>query len=97
MHRWGASVHNGSSAHDALVVHLELFDLLPVGHQKTLRVVSAGGSVYGAAAEVLDLASGTARGAVNALLGNGYLVRDDDRLRIVDPLLADWIRRRLPV
>lgn len=74
-----------------------LFDLLPVGHQKTLRVVAAGGSVYGAAADVLDLASGTARGAVDALLGSGYLVRDDERLRIVDPLLADWIRRRLPV
>ncbi len=75
-----------------------LFDLLPVGHQKTLRVVAAGGSVYGAAAEVLDLASGTARGAVEALLGSGYLVRDDEeRLQIVDPLLADWIRRRLPM
>jgi hypothetical protein len=75
-----------------------LFDLLPTGHQKTLRVVAAGGSVYGTAAEALDLASGTARGAVDALLGSGYLVRDErERLRIVDPLLADWIRRRLPM
>lgn len=76
-----------------------LFALLPVGHQKTLRVVANGGSVHGTAADVLDLASGTATAAVEALIGNGYIVRrdDDGRLRIVDPLLADWIRRRFPV
>jgi hypothetical protein len=75
-----------------------LFELLPVGHQKTLRVVASGGSVYGMAAEALELASGTARGAVAALLGNGYLFRDErERTRIVDPMLADWIRRRFPV
>ena len=75
-----------------------LFELLPVGHQKTLRVVATGGSVFGSAAESLELPSGTARGAVDALLGSGYLVRDErDRLRIVDPMLADWIRRRFPV
>ena len=76
-----------------------LFALLPVGHQKTLRVIAAGGSVHGTAADVLELASGTATAAVDALIGNGYVVRrdDDGRLRIVDPMLADWIRRRFPV
>lgn len=75
-----------------------LFALLPGGHQKTLRVVASGGSVHGTAADVLELASGTATAAVEALLGNGYLTRDESgRLRIVDPLLADWIRRRFPV
>jgi hypothetical protein len=36
---------------------------------------------------------------VEALIGNGYVVRrdDDGRLRIVYPMLADWIRRRFPV
>jgi hypothetical protein len=75
-----------------------LFELLPVGHQKTLRAVASGGSVFGSAADALELPSGTARGAVEALLGHGYLVRDEDgRLRVVDPMLADWIRRRFPV
>jgi len=75
-----------------------LFELLPVGHQKTLRVVAVGGSVFGAAADALELPSGTARAAVAALVGNGWLRRDhDDRLRLVDPMLADWIRRRFPV
>jgi hypothetical protein len=76
-----------------------LFTLLPVGHQKTLRVIATGGSVHGTGADVLDLASGTATAAVDALIGSGYVVRrdDDGRLRIVDPMLADWIRRRFPV
>lgn len=76
-----------------------LFALLPTGHQKTLRVVATGGSVHGTAADVLDLASGTATAAVDALLGSGYLARGEERnrLRIVDPMLADWIRRRFPV
>lgn len=74
-----------------------LYELLPAGHQKTLRVVAGGGSVYGTAAEVLDLAPGTARAATAALSGNGYLARRHGELAVVDPMLADWIRRRFPV
>ena len=74
-----------------------LFALLASGHQKALRAVASGGSVYGTAARVVDLAPGTAKAAVDALVDNGYLVRRDDRLVVVDPLLADWIRRRFPV
>lgn len=77
-----------------------LFALLPAGHQKVLRVVSSGGSVYGTAADALALSRGTARAAVEALQGTGYLDRRTDalsgrdRLVVVDPLLADWLRRR---
>jgi hypothetical protein len=74
-----------------------LYELLPTGHQKTLRVLAIGGSIYGSAAEVLELAAGTAKAASDALVGSGYLVRHGDRLRLVDPLFADWIRRRFPV
>lgn len=73
-----------------------LFALLPTGHQKVLRVVASGGSVYGTAGDALSLSAGTARAGVEALIGNGYLARRDDRLRIVDPLFADWIRIRFP-
>ncbi len=83
-----ASVDSGSE---------RLFELLPTGHQKTLRVVAAGGSVYGRAADVVSLSTGTARAAVAALVGNGYLAERDGRLVVVDPMLADWIRRRFPV
>ncbi|CAN5620574.1 hypothetical protein BH10ACT1_BH10ACT1_20070 [soil metagenome] len=75
-----------------------LLELMPAGHQKVLRAVASGGSVYGTAAGVLSLSAGTARAGVQALLGSGYLARRaDDRLVVVDPLLADWIRRRFPV
>ncbi len=70
-----------------------LFALLPSGQQRTLRVVAGGGSVFGTAADVVDLAPGTAQAAVESLVGNGYLVRGD-HLQVVDPLLADWLRRR---
>ena len=83
-----SNVDNGSE---------RLFALMPSGHQKTLRAVASGGSVYGTAADVVDLAPGTAKAAVDALLGSGYLVRRDGRLIVVDPLLADWIRRRFSV
>ncbi len=74
-----------------------MFSLLPSGQQKTLRVIATGGSIYGTAASVLDLAPGTARAASESLLGSGFLLRSDGRLELVDPLLADWIRRRFPL
>ncbi len=82
-----ASVDNGSE---------RLYALLPAGHQRTLRVVAGGGSLYGIAAEMVDLAPGTAAAAVEALIGNGAIARRGDRLEVVDPLFADWIRRRFP-
>lgn len=74
-----------------------LFTVLPVGHQRLLRAVSADGRAYGATAAVLGLAPGTANAAISALVGEGQIVRRDDRLAVVDPLFADWIRRRFPL
>ncbi len=74
-----------------------LYTMLAAGHQKTLRAVAADGRVYGRAAEVLELSPGTATAAVEHLLGDGTLVRRDRRLAIVDPLYADWVRRRFPL
>ena len=74
-----------------------VFSLLRAGQQKTLRAVAAGGSIYGAAASRLDLHPGTARDASETLAGNGFLQRRQGTLSIVDPLLADWLRRRFPL
>lgn len=73
-----------------------MYSLLPAGQQRTLRVLSVGGSIYGTAAELVDLAPGTASAASQTLLGNGFLVRRDDAAVIVDPMFADWLRRRFP-
>jgi hypothetical protein len=60
-------------------------------------VIAGGGSIYGTAADAVDLSPGTANAAVTSLVGNGFLIRDDDGVRIVDPLMADWLRRRFPL
>jgi hypothetical protein len=73
-----------------------LYAMLNAGQQRTLRVVAGGGSIYGTAADALDLAPGTAQAATDTLLGDGDLARCDGRLVVVDPLLADWLRRRFP-
>ena len=70
------------------------YGLLPIGQRKTLRAVAVGGSIYGTVASLLDLPPGTARDASQALIGNGFLHRDRQQLRVIDPLLADWLRRR---
>ncbi len=74
-----------------------IFGLLPTGHQKTLRAVASAGSIYGRHAQLLNLPTGTARGAYEALVGNGLLRHHEGQLVVVDPLLADWLCRRFPL
>jgi hypothetical protein len=75
-----------------------LYSPHPAGHKRVLRVVASGGSVYGTAADVLGLTPGTARAALDALEGSGTLTRSPEgEVRVVDPLLADWLRRRFPL
>lgn len=74
-----------------------LFSALPLGQQRVLRAVATDGRAYGSAAAVLGLAAGTAATAIKSLVGDGQLVRRNDRLAIVDPIFADWIRHRFPI
>lgn len=73
-----------------------LYALLPAGQQRVLRVVASGGSVFGTAADVVDLGPGSAQKAIEVLVDRGDLVRRDGRLVVIDPLFADWLRRRFP-
>ena len=74
-----------------------LFALLPAGQQKTMRVVAGGGSVFGTAGSAMSLPPATAQGAVTSLVGEGFLARDEGRLSVIDPMFADWLRRRFPL
>ena len=74
-----------------------LYALLPTGQQKTMRAIVGGGSPFGTAADVLELPAGTATGAIASLTDLGYLTRMKGKLLVVDPLFADWLRRRFPV
>lgn len=67
------------------------------GERTVLRAVARGGSIYGAEAGFLDLSKGTASHARQALLGSGDLVETGAGLTVVDPLFADWMRRRFPI
>jgi hypothetical protein len=74
-----------------------LFSGLGRGEGDVLRAVARSGSAYGAEADLLDLAKGTARGARRTLLDRGDLADTPAGLVVVDPILADWLRRRFPV
>lgn len=70
---------------------------LPSGQQKVLRALAQTGSIYGRAARTHDLAKGTATSARAALLDHGHVREASGRTVVVDPLLADWLRRRFPL
>jgi hypothetical protein len=67
------------------------------GERAVLRAVAQGGGLYGSEAELLDLSAGAAGHARQVLLDRGDLALRQDRLAIVDPFMADWLRRRLPI
>jgi hypothetical protein len=67
------------------------------GERAVLRAVARSGSIYGAEAELLDLSKGAATHAREALLDRGDLASSASGLVVVDPLLADWLRRRFPI
>ena len=66
------------------------------GEKAVLRLLAGGHGLFGAAAEVLAVAPGMAQHARDTLLAAGDII-DDGRLRIVDPVIADWIRGRFPL
>jgi hypothetical protein len=67
------------------------------GERAVLRAVAHGAGLYGSEAELLDLSAGAAGHARQALLDHGDLALRQDRLAVVDPFMADWLRRRLPI
>ncbi|MGH9068648.1 MAG: AAA family ATPase [Acidimicrobiales bacterium] len=67
------------------------------GERAVLRAIAHGGNLYGTAADLLELSAGAAGHARQVLLDHGEVALKDGRPAIVDPLLADWLRRRLPI
>jgi len=74
-----------------------LYSALQEKERAVLRVLAAGGAVFGAQAELFDLGGGAAQHARQRLVELGHLVVRDGRHRIVDPVFADWIRHRFPI
>lgn len=73
------------------------YDQASRNQQRVLRAVALGLSPFTAdTAAGLGLAAGSVGKAVELALRDGLLERVGDHLRLVDPLLRDWIRRRFP-
>lgn len=93
----GAAIERADARTDA--EHRATVDALDRTHRETLRAVAGYGSPYARAAErTLGLARSSAQSAVAALLADAALERDPDSgaWRVVDPLLARWLRQNLP-
>jgi uncharacterized protein len=82
-----------TDAVDAVRDHGEFVLARSVPQAKLLRLAAWGESPYGAAARRLNLVQSSAQHAVSALTAEGFLDADG---RLIDPLLAEWIRRLLP-
>lgn len=67
---------------------------LEPGQRKMARVLAAGEPPTGSYAERLGLSKGGARGAVTALVDRGHAHDVGGKIRLVDPLYAEWVRRR---
>lgn len=74
-----------------------LFSSRNLSERRVLRALAVSGSVHGREAELLDLGKSPATRSRDALRDAGELAVIDGELRIVDPLLADWIRQRFPL
>jgi hypothetical protein len=78
--------------------HRAVVESLDRTHRDTLRAVASFSTPYSRVAErALVLGRSSAQAAVAALEAEALLSRDGERWRIVDPLLSDWLRARLPV
>lgn len=73
-----------------------MFSGLGNAEKTTMRLLAHGDPLFGTTAETLGLSTGGARHATDALVADGDVIESDGHRSIVDPVLADWIRRRFP-
>lgn len=94
--QWGAAL---TALRDTEAATLAaIYAELNTDEQKVLRVLASGGSLFGTAADRVELSRGGASYSRDRLLADGKLrVGADGELIVTDPLLADWLRQTLPV
>jgi uncharacterized protein len=74
------------------------YDDLQKNEQKVLRLVANEASLFGLEAASLEISSGGATHARQALVDDGKLLEQPETgLVVTDPLLTDWLRNRLPL
>lgn len=93
---WGRALMRLREAEAAVLA--ATYGDLTATEKKVARIYANGGSIYGSAAERLELSPGAANHARDALLAEGKLRHGTDGdVVVTDPLLADWLVQRLPL
>lgn len=105
---WEA-VHDGVDGADVWIEALERcrrstagghetrFSGLQPADQAVMRLAATSGALFGRDAELLSLSRSSAQQARRRLLQRGQIAERADRVVVVDPLYADWIRGRFPI
>lgn len=70
-----------------------LFSSMSTGEQLVLRSAAHGDSIFGPLAKSLGQSNGRAQHARSTLVDRGHLQRNGNALDIIDPVLAEWVRR----
>lgn len=74
------------------------FSNLSPAEQAVMRLAATDGVLYGRNAELLSLSSSSADAARRTLVDRGQIeVTERKRVAVIDPLFADWLRRRFPI
>jgi hypothetical protein len=92
---WGRALEAVRAQTDA--GHEVRYASLRSADQAVLRIVASGESIFGRAGELLDLSASSGQNARRRLVDTGQLAQRDEDLFVVDPLFADWLRRRFPL
>ena len=92
---WGIALDDVRAQTD--LANETLFSRSQGNDQKLLRLVANGHPIFGAAAQVIGLTPGSGQSSRDRLVDTGEIMRAGTPWRIVDPIYADWIRRRFPL
>jgi len=89
---WGEALTDARAQTER--AHESMFSRSSASDQKALRLIANGEPLFGSAASLIDLSAGAGQSSRDRLVDFGEIARVAQRWRVVDPIYADWIRRR---
>lgn len=82
---------------DTADAHESRFSALTTAEQAVVRLAAGDGTLFGRDAGLLALSRSSAQSARDHLIERGQLTQEAQRVSLVDPLYADWVRRRFSI
>ena len=92
---WGQALADARAQTEP--AHESMFSRSSASDQKALRLIANGEPLFGSAASFVDLSAGAGQSSRDRLVDFGEITKAGSRWRLVDPMYADWIRRRFPM